>query len=113
MPPWVPPPPLELQLWYGDLLVADLHQVFPHQGTWFAPYATKIRRGEGALQDGLLNYSHSAPLKPSCKPRIRRGLIQSENHATCDTRTRHPAGTDISMGDATNIAFSWVNWETR
>lgn len=50
------PPPLELQLWYGDLLVADLHHVFPHQGTWFGSYAAKIRRGEGALQDELLNY---------------------------------------------------------
>lgn len=47
---------LELQLWYGDKLVADLHQVFPHQGTWFATYELKIARGEGALQDRLLEY---------------------------------------------------------
>ena len=42
MPRWVPPPPLELTLWYDDVLVAELHQVFPHQGTWFAPYELKI-----------------------------------------------------------------------
>lgn len=53
---WVPPAPLELQLWYGDVLVADLHKVFPHQGTWFAPYELKILPGEGALQDRLLEY---------------------------------------------------------
>jgi len=53
---WVPPPPLELQLWYGDLLVAELHQVFPHQGTWFATYELKIAAGEGELQDRLLEY---------------------------------------------------------
>jgi hypothetical protein len=56
MPSWVAPPPLELQLWYSDMLVADLHQVFPHQGTWFASYELKIAPGEGALQDRLLEY---------------------------------------------------------
>lgn len=53
---WVEPPPLELQLWYGDVLVADLHDVFPHQGTWFAPYELKISPGEGAPKDRLLEY---------------------------------------------------------
>jgi hypothetical protein len=53
---WVSPPPLELQLWYGDVLVAELHQVFPHQGTWFAPYELKIAPGEGVLQDRVLEY---------------------------------------------------------
>ena len=53
---WVAPPPLELQLWYDDVLVADLHDVFPHQGTWFAPYELKIAPGKGALQDRLLEY---------------------------------------------------------
>jgi hypothetical protein len=52
----VAPPPLELQLWYGDVLVAELHQVFPHQGTWFAPYKLKIALGQGALRDRLLEY---------------------------------------------------------
>ncbi len=56
MPRWVPPPPLELKLWYGDLLVAELHQVFPHQGTWFASYELKLAPGEGPLQDRLLEY---------------------------------------------------------
>jgi len=53
---WVAPSTLELQLWYGDVLVAELHQVFPHQGTWFAPYELKITPGDGALQDRLLKY---------------------------------------------------------
>lgn len=50
------PPPLKLQLWYGDVLVANLHDVFPHQGTWFAPYELKISPGDGVLQDRLLEY---------------------------------------------------------
>lgn len=56
MSPWVPPPPLELRLWYGDLLIADLHNVFPHQGTWFALYELKIAAGDGSLSDRLLKY---------------------------------------------------------
>lgn len=56
MPGWVEPPPLKVQLWYGDLLVADLHQVYPHQGTWFAEYDLRIAPGEGTLQDELLTY---------------------------------------------------------
>jgi hypothetical protein len=53
---WVEPPALELELWYGDVLVAELHQAFPHQGTWFAVYKLKIAPGEGALQERLLEY---------------------------------------------------------
>lgn len=56
MPPWVAPPYLELQLWFGDVLVADLHEVFPHQGTWFASCELKIASGDGALQARLLEY---------------------------------------------------------
>jgi hypothetical protein len=56
MPHWVPPSPLELQLRYGDVLVAELHQMFPHQGTWFARYELKIAPGEGTVQDQLLEY---------------------------------------------------------
>ena len=53
---WVSPQSLELQLFYGDVLVADLHEASPHQGTWFAPYELKISAGEGQLQDRLLEY---------------------------------------------------------
>lgn len=53
---WTPPSPLELQLWYGGVLVAELPQVFSHQGTWFAPYELKITPREGLLHDRLLEY---------------------------------------------------------
>lgn len=53
---WVAPPPLQLQLWYEDVLVADLHRAFPHQGTWFALYELKIAPGTGPLPDRLLEY---------------------------------------------------------
>jgi hypothetical protein len=53
---WVEPPPLEAQLWFGSLLVADLHRMFPHQGTWFSEYDLRICRDEGDLQTQLLGY---------------------------------------------------------
>jgi hypothetical protein len=53
---WVEPSKLELQLWYGAVLVADLHGVFPHQGTWFADYELEITASDGELQSQLLAY---------------------------------------------------------
>ena len=53
---WVEPPPLEGQLWFGSLLVADLHRMFPHQGTWFSEYNLRITKDQGELQEQLLAY---------------------------------------------------------
>ena len=53
---WKAPQPLTAQLWFGDLLVADLHQMSPHQGTWFSEYTLRLSRQEGELQGQLLDY---------------------------------------------------------
>lgn len=53
---WEAPQPLTGQLWLGDLLVADLLQLSPHQGTWFSEYKLRITRNEGELQGQLLDY---------------------------------------------------------
>jgi hypothetical protein len=53
---WVESPPLEAQLWFGSLWVADLHRLFPHQGTWIAEYDLRISNDQGELQDELLTY---------------------------------------------------------
>ena len=53
---WVEPPSLSAELWFGGLLVADLHQLFPHQGTWFAEYVLKIAANRGPQEDQLLAY---------------------------------------------------------
>ena len=55
-PSWKAPQPLTAQLWFGDLLVADLHQMSPHQGTWFSEYTLRLRRQDGELQERLLDY---------------------------------------------------------
>ncbi len=38
MSTWVEPPTLSLTLWHNELMVANLSNAFPHQGTWFADY---------------------------------------------------------------------------
>lgn len=53
---WLEPPLLEGQLWFGSLLVADLHRMHPHQGTWFSEYDLRITNAQGKLQDQLLAY---------------------------------------------------------
>lgn len=53
---WIEPPSLEGQLWFGGVLVADLHRMFPHQGTWFSEYELRIANNQGELQSQLLAY---------------------------------------------------------
>ncbi len=53
---WTEPLPLQSQLWFGDLFVADLHRMFPHQGTWFSEYSLRITNEEGEIQAMLRAY---------------------------------------------------------
>lgn len=48
--------PLNLQLWFGDVLVADLLNAFPDQGTWFAQYRQVVAAEQGSLQARLCEF---------------------------------------------------------
>ena len=48
--------PLNLQLWFGDILVADLLDVGPHQGTWFALYRQVVSPGQGQQQRRICDF---------------------------------------------------------
>jgi hypothetical protein len=50
------PQSLNLHLWFGDVLVADLWNAFPHQGTWFAKYRQVVAPEEGRLQARLCEF---------------------------------------------------------
>jgi len=50
------PRALNLQLWFGDVLVADLRSVFPHQGTWFAQYRQVVTPEQGLVQARLCEF---------------------------------------------------------
>jgi hypothetical protein len=47
---------LNLQLWFGDVLVADLLNAFPHQGTWFAQYRQVVAPEQGPPQARLCEF---------------------------------------------------------
>jgi hypothetical protein len=50
------PKPLNLQLWFADVLVADLLNAFPHQGMWFAQYGQIVAPSQGSLQERLREF---------------------------------------------------------
>ena len=56
MPDQPAPKTLNLQLWFGDVLVADLLNVFPHQGTWFAEYRQVVTPEAGPVQARLCEF---------------------------------------------------------
>jgi hypothetical protein len=100
MPRWIQPPPLELTLWYGDLLVADLHDVFPHQGTWFAVYELRIRPGDGPRQDQLLSYI------AFCK-NFHRRIADGQDHDFAEFDAFGPI-PDTSSWKVSGTAVDWL-----
>ncbi len=50
------PEALNLQLWFGQVFVADLRNLFPHQGTWFADYRQVVAPEPGPLATRLCEY---------------------------------------------------------
>jgi hypothetical protein len=50
------PKPLNLQLWFDEVLVAELRNVFPHQGTWFAEYRQVVAPEQGRLEARLCQF---------------------------------------------------------
>jgi len=49
-------PPLNVQLWYGTILVADLRNVIVHQGTWFGLYEQRVTREQGKPETRICDY---------------------------------------------------------
>jgi hypothetical protein len=47
---------LNLQLWYGDVLVADMLGAKPHQGTWFALYRQLVAPDQGEVERRLCEF---------------------------------------------------------
>ncbi len=112
---------MEGQLWFGDLLVADLRGMFPHQGTWFSDYCLRITPDQGILQGRLLAYI------ALCKDFDRR-IAESQEHdfdefdrfdpiPNCESwRVRLPNGSSVPMEGQmwfTEAEASWQHPETN
>ena len=54
--PETAPKRLNLRLWFGDVLVAELTNVMPHQGTWFALYRQVVDPDQGPEARRLCEY---------------------------------------------------------
>jgi hypothetical protein len=50
------PKALNLHLWFDEVLVAELRNVFPHQGTWFAEYRPIVVPEQGRLEARLCEF---------------------------------------------------------
>jgi hypothetical protein len=48
--------PVNLQIWFGSILVADLLNVIVHQGTWFALYRQIVTPEQGKQERRLCDY---------------------------------------------------------
>jgi len=47
---------LSLQLWYGNIFIAELLDAIVHQGTWFANYRQVVTREQGKQATRLCDY---------------------------------------------------------
>jgi hypothetical protein len=107
--------PLNLQLWFGDVLVADLLDVIPHQGTWFAHYRQVVVPGQGPLQRRLCDFMAFCE---AWHQRLLRG--ESPDAAEFDQfadviktgswRVPCPGGTELTMTEGPIFVEGEVSW---
>jgi hypothetical protein len=107
--------PLDLQLWFGDVLVADLFDAMPHQGTWFARYRPVVALGQGPLQQHLCDFI------AFCEEWHRR-LKRGENPAAAEFdsfadvlrsgswRALCPDGTGLTMTEGPIFVEGEASW---
>jgi hypothetical protein len=107
---------LEAELWFGVLMVAKLHRLSPHQGTWFSETDLRITRDQGELQAQLLAYM------AFCEDFHRR-IGEGEDHdfdefdrflpiPECESWTvRLPGGGVVPMEGRVWFAEGWASWQ--
>jgi hypothetical protein len=109
------PRPLNLQLWYGDVLVADLLNVIPHQGTRFALYRQVVTPEQGPLQRRLCDF---IAFCEEWHQRLKRGENPSaaEFDQFADVlqsgswRAPCPDGTELTMAEAPTFVEGEASW---
>lgn len=113
---WAEPPTLEGQLWFDDVLVADLYQMFPHQGTWFSDYNLRISKEHGELEDQLLAYiefckDFNRRIADGCEHDFEE-FNQFAMSTDCDSwRAVLPNGQIVPMQGRLWFADDSVNWQ--
>ena len=109
------PRQLNLQLWFGEVLVADLGNVFPHQGTWFAQYRQVATPEQGSVQARLCEFIRFCE---EWHERLARGdnPDAEEFDAFADViestawRVPSPDGTELRMAEGPIFVQGEVSW---
>jgi hypothetical protein len=107
--------PLNLQLWFGTVLVADLLDVFPHQGTWYARYRPLVAPEQGPRHKRLYHYIRFCE---NWHGRLDRG--QNPDPAEFDRfadvlmsdqwRIPCPEGTELPVTEGPIFAAGQASW---
>jgi hypothetical protein len=106
---------LNLRLWFGDVLVADLLDVMPHQGTWFASYRQVVAPDQGPGERRLCDY---IAFREEWHQRLKRGedvsaaefdpfadLIKSSSW-----RVPCPDGAELPMNEGPIFVEGTASW---
>jgi hypothetical protein len=109
------PQPLHLQLRLGDVLVADLRNAFPHQGTWFAQYRQVVAPGQGSVQARLCEFIRSCEewhgrLDRGGNPSAREFDPFADVIESAAWRVVAPDGTELRMAGGPFFAQGEASW---
>lgn len=107
--------PLNLQLWFGDILVADLLDVTTHQGTWFAVYHQILVPEQGPQQRRLCDFiafceEWHQRLKRGQNPDARQFDPYTDVIKTSTWRVSCPDGTELTMSGAPLFVEGEASW---
>jgi hypothetical protein len=110
------PKPLNLQVWFGEVLVADLLNAFPHQGTWFAQYRQVVTPGQGPVQARLCEYILFCE---DWHQRLNRGEQSDAREfdrfadilESPEWRVPCPDGTELRMAQGPGFVQGEVSWD--
>jgi hypothetical protein len=110
--------PVNLQLWYDTILVADLLNVSVHQGTWFAAYCQLVTCEQGKQETRLCDY---ITFCENWHKRLKRG--ESPGAVQFDQfrdvlksglwRVPCPDGSDLTMTEGPIFVEGEASWDHR
>ena len=107
--------PVNLQLWFGDVLVADLLDVITHQGTWFARYRQIVVPEQGPQQRRLCDFISFCE---DWHQRLKRGQAPDAEEfdqytdviKTGSWRVSCPDGSELTLTEAPVFVEGESSW---
>ncbi len=109
------PKSLNLEVWFGDVLVADLLNAFPHQGTWFARYRQVVAPEQGPLQARLCEFiwfceAWHQRLDRGENPDAKEFDQYTDVIESASWRVLCPDGTELGIAGAPSFVQGEASW---